>query len=228
MILVADAADRLRIGKDAMPHVALLGDSIFDNRRYTAGGPAVIDQVGALLPSGWRATLHAVDGAVLAHVPGQVERLPREATHLVLSAGGNDALHEASIFDTSVSSTAQALWHLAEIADAFEKGYRAAVTACLRRELPLAVCTIYNGCFPDPSYQRLVSVALTVFNDVILRNAIEHALSVIDLRAICSKPDDYANPIEPSSIGGEKIARAIVALVTGADAGSRVARIVAR
>jgi hypothetical protein len=33
---------------------------------------------------------------------------------------------------------------------------------------------------------------------------------VIDLRLVCTEPADYANPIEPSSGGGEKIARAIV------------------
>ena len=211
-----------------MPHVVLLGDSIFDNARYTAGGPAVIRQVCALVPSGWRASLLAVDGSVAGHVPAQTARLPRDATHLVLSAGGNDALAQASIFDTSASSTAQALWRLADIADGFDRSYRAAVVACLRPRLPLAVCTIYNGCFPDPSYQRLASGALTVFNDVILRTPIEHGLAVIDLRTICSKPDDYANPIEPSSIGGEKIARAIVSLVTGINADSPVTRVVAR
>ena len=211
-----------------MPHVVLLGDSIFDNARYTAGGPAVIHQVSALVPSGWRASLLAVDGSVAGDVPAQTARLPRDATHLVLSTGGNDALAQAPIFESSASSTAEALWRLADIADSFDKSYRAAVEACLRPGLPLAVCTIYNGCFPDPSYQRLVAVALTVFNDVILRTAIEHGLQVIDLRTICSKPEDYANRIEPSSIGGEKIARAIVALVTGANAGSPVTHIVAR
>ena len=48
----------------------------------------------------------------------------------------------------------------------------------------------------------------------ILRVAISHRLPVIDLRAICASPEDYANPIEPSSAGGAKIARAIAALAT--------------
>jgi hypothetical protein len=52
------------------------------------------------------------------------------------------------------------------------------------------------------------------------------SLPVIDLRSICNRPEDYANPIEPSSIGGEKIARAIVALVTDATPTARGARIV--
>lgn len=36
-----------------MNHLALLGDSIFDNAAYVAGAPTVIDQVNAKLPPGW-------------------------------------------------------------------------------------------------------------------------------------------------------------------------------
>jgi hypothetical protein len=32
-------------------HVVLLGDSIFDNRSYTAGAPDVITHLGSLLPA---------------------------------------------------------------------------------------------------------------------------------------------------------------------------------
>jgi hypothetical protein len=45
-----------------MAHIVLLGDSIFDNGRYTMGGPDVISQVRQLLPVGWQASLLAVDG----------------------------------------------------------------------------------------------------------------------------------------------------------------------
>jgi hypothetical protein len=44
---------------------------------------------------------------------------------------------------------------------------------------------------------------------VILRVALDHGLGIIDLRSVCDQPTDYANPIEPSSAGGAKIARAI-------------------
>jgi hypothetical protein len=46
-----------------MRHVVLLGDSIFDNKAYTSGGPDVVTQLQGILPSGWRATLGAIDGA---------------------------------------------------------------------------------------------------------------------------------------------------------------------
>lgn len=203
-----------------MPHLVLLGDSIFDNAQYTSGGPDVVSQVRNLLPSGWGASLLAVDGSTTANIPDQMQRLPKDCTHLVLSVGGNNALTEASrlgisFFGMTGEPNSKSLDSLADISDAFESQYRSAVDACLRPELPLGVCTIYNGCFPDKSYQRIASLALAIFNDVIIRVAVERGLSVIDLRSICTAPTDYANPIEPSSIGGEKIAKVIVTLVTG-------------
>jgi len=202
-----------------MPHLVLLGDSIFDNAQYTSGGPDVVSQVRHLLPSGWDASLLAIDGSTTINIPDQMQHLPKEATDLVVSVGGNNALTEASrlgisFFGMTGEPTSKALDSLADISDAFELQYRSAVDVCLRSGLPLGVCTIYNGCFPDKSYQRIASLALAIFNDVIIRVAIDRGLGVIDLRQVCSKPSDYANPIEPSSIGGEKIARAIVALVT--------------
>ena len=211
-----------------MPHVILLGDSIFDNAAYTGSGPDVISQVRKALPSGWTASLLAVDGAITTDVASQLERLPADATDLVLSIGGNDALEQEGVLNIAVSTTAHALGVIGELVGEFEKSYRSTVESCLQSGLPLTVCTIYNGCMPDPEYQRVVTTVLAVFNDAILRVAVEHGLNVIDLRAICVNPEDYANPIEPSSVGGEKIARVIVALVTGSTARSGATRIVVK
>src|SRR5215510_874596 len=69
-----------------MPHVILLGDSIFDNAAYTLGGPDVISQVREFLSAGWQASLLAVDGSTTEDVLKQLSRLPADATHLVLNA----------------------------------------------------------------------------------------------------------------------------------------------
>lgn len=199
-----------------MSHLVLLGDSLFDNAAYTAGGPDVVGQLRGLLPSGWSATLAAVDGSRASAVAGQLARLPADVTHLVLSVGGNDALLASGVLDEPVYSSADALRLLAAVVREFEGDYRAAVEACLARGLPLVVCTIYHGNLPDPDYRERAIVALALFNDAILRTAFSHGLDVIDLRAICTEPQDYANPIEPSSTGGAKIARAIAAVATAA------------
>lgn len=192
-----------------MPHLVLLGDSVIDNGAYTGGGPAVIDQVRQCLGAGWTATLRAVDGSTTADIGAQLEDLPADATHLLLSVGGNDALMRADLLDTPVDDSGEALLLLAEAAATFEQAYRAVVQDCLAPGAALVVCTIYHGNFPDEDFRRRSAVALGVFNDVIIRTAIAHALPVLDLRSICRLPDDYANPIEPSSIGGAKIAAAI-------------------
>jgi len=209
-----------------MPHLVLIGDSILDNAAYTRGGPDVVAQVRGLLAPGWEATLLAVDGSTTDHVAGQLGRLPTQATHLVLSVGGNNALRHLRILEAPVSTMAEAIAALADIASDFERRYRLVIAACLDTALPLAVCTVYNGCFDDPSFQRLASATLAMFNDAIIRVAIEHALPVIDLRFVCDTAEDYANPIEPSSVGGAKIARVIAGLVCGANTTAPATRVV--
>ena len=145
-----------------MPHLVLLGDSIFENARYTSGGPDVVSQVRSLLPVGWAASLLAVDGSMTVNIPDQVRLVPKDCTYLVLSVGGNNALVEASRlgispFGMTGEPTSKALDSLADVSSAFESEYRSAVDACLRPRLPLAVCTIYNGCFPDQSFQRIAT-----------------------------------------------------------------------
>jgi hypothetical protein len=214
---IADNAGSHRSSRPApMPHLVLLGDSIFDNAAYTDGGPDVVTQLRGLLPEGWRATLAAVDGSQAVEVAAQLAGVDATATHLVLSVGGNDALMESGLLDEPVYSSADALRLIGASVREFETRYRAAVAACLARGLPLAICTIYHGNFPDADYRERAIVALTAFNDAIIRTACAHGLDVIDLRAVCDLPQDYANPIEPSSVGGAKIARAIARVATSA------------
>jgi hypothetical protein len=200
-----------------MSQVILLGDSIFDNAAYIAGGPDVVTQMQARLPTGWKAVLRAVDGSVTRNVTRQLDGLPAEASHLIVSAGGNDALGYAEILGQSAQSTAEVLDKLAGIKDQFERDYRQMLEAVLGRRLPTALCTVYYPRFPEPILQRLAVTALAVFNDCIIREAFAAGLPLLDLRLICDEAADYANPIEPSVQGGEKIASAIVRLLAEHD-----------
>jgi hypothetical protein len=99
------------------------------------------------------------------------------------------------------------------------------VDACRRPTLPLCVCTICNGCFADPSFQRTVTTAPKILNDAILRVGFELKLPMIDLRFVCSCTADFANPIDASSMGEAKIARVIVNVVSGAKGDMSPARV---
>jgi GDSL-like Lipase/Acylhydrolase family len=200
-----------------MSHIVLLGDSIFDNAAYVAGGPDVVTQLRDHLPAGSRATLRAVDGATVSDLRRQVERMPQDATHLIVSVGGNDALGHIGVLEDRANSIAAALDRLADIRARFDAEYRTGLEHVLACGLKTALCTIYEPRFPDPHLQRLGVTGLTIFNDCILRHAFRHALPVLDLRLIYNEDQDYANAIEPSVAGGDKIARAIARLVARHD-----------
>jgi hypothetical protein len=207
-----------------MGHVVLLGDSIFDNARYVPDRPPVIEQLRRGLPAGWTATLLAEDGNVTEDVAGQLKRLPADATHLFVSAGGNDALGETSVLGEKVVSVGEALAILYGMSTEFQTKYRAMLQAVLATGKAVTVCSIYDAI---PGLAGADQVALGLFNHIILREAFLAAVSVIDLRLVCDKAEDYSplSPIEPSIIGGSKITRVIAAVATGADSGLRQSRV---
>lgn len=191
-----------------MEHVVLLGDSIFDNERYVPDRPPVIEQVRRALPPEWQATLLAVDGHVVGDVAGQMRKMPTDATHLFISAGGNDALGESLILQEAACTVADALGLLRQVHNRFRSDYREMLRTVLELGKPTTVCTIYDAI---PGLGEAERSALSLFNDVILREAFTAGLPVVDLRLVCADAADYSplSPIEPSVVGGAKIARLI-------------------
>ena len=199
-----------------MTHLVLLGDSIFDNRAYVGGGPAVIDQVRGIVPASWMVSLLAVDGDTSVQVSEQLVGLPSDCTHIVLSAGGNDAIGCLEMMGSTVSNVMGALGLLSKMLQVFDKNYSALITEVLALQKPLLVCTIYDSV---PGLVEPLRVALALFNDIILRQAIAYGVPVLDLRMICTDPEDYSveSPIEPSSHGGAKLVDRMVSVISSHD-----------
>lgn len=187
-------------------HPVLVGDSILDNAAYTDGGPDVRTQLQAL--SGGPVTLLAVDGSIVSDVADQLEAIPPGATHVVLSVGGNDAVGFSHVLEAECATVGQALDALMDQIEPFEASYRDCLEHVVALGLPTVVCTIYNGAFPEPA-GRWVRAALRMVNDSIFQAAFDHGVPVIDLRRVCTEPEDYYDPIEPNAVGGAKIASAI-------------------
>ena len=165
------------------------------------------------MPAEWKAALLAVDGDVAIDVMIQIQTLPADATHIVVSAGGNDAIGCIPLLSDPVPSVEKALSRLADIRANFRRDYKIMLNSVLSKTLPTAVCTIYDAV---PGLSREQQTALALFNEVILREASINGLPVIDLRVICDEEIDYSevSPIEPSHNGGKKIARAILDTLT--------------
>ena len=197
-------------------HVVLLGDSIFDNAAYVPGEKSVLNHVGDALPTGWKATLVAVDGASVADVHEQIELVPPDATHLFVSAGGNDALNESGILSQRVATVGEAMLLLSQAQARFRLAYMLTAAAVMRAGKPCVFCTVYDAIpgLPEPA-----RTALAAFNDVIVQAAFRNRTPLIDLRLVCDEASDYStvSEIEPSARGGAKIASVIAAVATEHD-----------
>ena len=117
--------------------------------------------------------------------------------------------------------------------ESFESDYINMLTNALSFNLPTTLCTIYHPCFnhsemermlnyiiPDVNNETLQKMAMTtlpIFNDIIFQEAVRFNLPVIDLRLIFNDKSDYANEIEPSAIGGLKMAKVIRKVVYNHD-----------
>jgi len=125
-----------------------------------------------------------------------------------LENGSGLLLHEPA------GSFAEVLFRLADIREQFRKDYREMLTLVLSRGFLTAVCTVYDSI---PGLDRVEATGL--FNDAILREAFRTGVPVIDLRLACTDTDDYSrsSPIEPSVVGGGKVARAVSRLLAGFD-----------
>lgn len=148
--------------------------------------------------------------------------MPADATHLVLSVGGNNALWSAgNLFSLQPESVREALQEVATVRNEFAAEYRSLLDELRKTAKPLAICTIYDAI---PGLDAAEIAGLCVFNDIITRSAFAVGAILIDLRLVCNEQSDYSaiSPIEPSASGGGKIARAILSAVLGESGSSKV------
>ena len=213
-----------------MKHVILAGDSIFDNGIYVKSGePDVSSQLQGLMDEGDKVSLLAVDGHVINNVEGQLRNLPNDTTHLVISVGGNNAIRILNELSRATRNIGDGFLTFHDFRESFESDYVEMLTNALSFNIPTTLCTIYHPCFnhsdmervsdymeygvKSETIQKMAMTALPIFNDVIFQEAVNFNLPVIDLRLIFNDKSDYANPIEPSAIGGQKMAKVIKKVV---------------
>jgi lysophospholipase L1-like esterase len=190
--------------------IILLGDSIIDNGEYLRSGePDVARQLETLLPQ-HTVVKRAVDGATSADVLAwQIDEVER-AEHIILSVGGNDALEHIDLLEEVIETRAKnVLVRLWSIREGFRRSYATLLDRLATTRRPVLVLTIYNPCFQghgfDAAYQQAAESAVSIINDVIQQEARRRSFEILELRTLFDDQADYANPIEPSAIGGAKL-----------------------
>lgn len=194
--------------------LALIGDSILDNAPYTGPESDTTAHLGRLLP-GWSVQRVAQDGAVMAEVQAQLGELDSRPAVAVVSIGGNDAIAHLGVLEGRNTHSTDLLEELLAISTDFGRRYEAVARAVAGRAERTVLCTIYEVQLEPPRYAELVRVPLGLLNDQIVRVASGLGLEVLDLRTVCTGPEDFVLQIEPSARGAAKIAEAIAAVVLG-------------
>lgn len=140
-----------------------------------------------------------------------------------MSAGGNDALQHIDILEAATATTAKdVLVRLCTIREEFRRTYASLLDRLATTWVSVMVPTVYNPCFDghgmDATYQQAAESAVSIFNDVIQQEAHRRSFNVLELRTLFTDHADYASPIEPSAVGGAKLATAMKAWVKASHA----------
>jgi len=199
-------------------HVVLIGDSTLDNGRYlnVAFGELSVEKQLAkrCAERGWELTVLAQDGSLLEDVLiRQIPLIPAGATHLVLSASGNNLLALLNDMVRSrftLSSMYSSIWEgLRRVADL----YRELISTLCDLGCHVAVCTVYRPNFNHMFFKSLATFSLSMHNARLTSISEEFDCSVIDLANLLEGPVDFANPLELSTRGGAKVVENVTSFV---------------
>ena len=213
--------------------IYLLGDSIIDNAPYVQKNEKdVASHLNSMYKSSPQINIYnrAVDGHTMKDLLDTQlsDEGLNEATNIVVSIGGNDLLgnlyflidamglyqgEESKVFKRTTTRNKSFEDTYFEIIKPMQQEYESVVANLSNYRAKLLLCTVYEGDLVDSDeFNDVVyssKTMLSIFNDLVYRTAQKYNAEVLELRDIFVSSEDYANPIEPSHIGGEKLAKAI-------------------
>ena len=160
-------------------------------------------------------------GGLIHAITSQSESIPEDCSHVVVSIGGNNGLEATSVlFEGMWDGGRGEVILLGERMIGLEKEYREVMTKlvakCREKKQKVILCSVYKPCFAHFDVrprQEAVDVGVVLFADLIHRVGRELGVAILDMRTVMDSVECFANPIEPSTIGGEKIARGIMEIV---------------
>ena len=125
--------------------VALLGDSIIDNKVYVGKNElSVTEHLEA--NSDFNYEMIAVDGDTTKEViDNQLEKIRANTSHIVLSIGGNDLLQKLYIMTNQTSGMVQALEIASKTVEEIKTRYEEILVHLKTLNHPVLLCTIYEG-----------------------------------------------------------------------------------
>ena len=172
--------------------IILVGDSILKNNSYVLEE----NSVEKLLSTKTDAHVYcfAVNDSIITDAQKQVNMLPQHlnepSTHIFLSIGGNDILKGID----PVSSIFRQYMDLVDL---------------IKERMDKTKIVLINLYYPtDEKYEKYYD-SIKRWNELVGAYAEDNHLKVLDASTILFKEEDFTSEIEPSVIGGEKLANEI-------------------
>jgi hypothetical protein len=206
-------------GRARYRHVVLLGDALLEAYSSIDKTPGKFED--ALLPGTRNQWKISVVSAAEVESAGPALVLPGDATHAIIFIEGNHAIEQSGLLHSRPDAYGQKLEQLSLAADEFEHTLARLIHVAQAARLVIMVCTMFAPYYKDPVRQRTACAALAVFNDRVTKRAAEARVSLIDLRLICTEPEDYDKPTQLSKSGLQKTANVIRFAMFELDAGVR-------
>lgn len=183
--------------------IILLGDSLLNNSKYVPSGESVYDLISE--KNNVTVINYAMDDSSISNVYNQLNKISIDFndsnTFIFLSVGGNDLLKSNTLSDTDLNKL-------------IEK-YNLLVNS-IESRLPFANLVLLTLFYPPDTNSNSNSNSDTItfknyykYIEIWNNNIISNHKKYIDLSALINSNDDLIENIEPSVIGGKKIASAI-------------------
>ena len=178
--------------------IILIGDSILNNSNYILlEGQSVPDLIKAEHSDTYN---FAKDGAVITDCNLQIEQIPSKNntkdTYIFVSAGGNNILNIQNNMTKEMIQT-------------FFQQYSTLIHS-LKSKFPNANIYLLNLYYPlDTRFKNLYPY-IDQWNSLLLDFSKTNNLKIIQTNKFMLNKDDFTNAVEPSIIGGPKIAKAIL------------------
>lgn len=191
-------------GEPAIRHVVLIGDGLGNLASLRAqGAGALEDKLRPGADQSWKLTILPADELIRRSRPRE---FPADATHVLISIEGNRAIANSGLLEGQPASYQEGLARLSFAADQFEDVIEGLVNIAQATRLPTVLCTMWLPRYAEPVRQRAAAAALAIFNDRILRRAVEARISIVDLRGVPTEAGDYADQTLMSRAGLQKAA----------------------
>jgi hypothetical protein len=186
--------------------IILIGDSMLNNSNYVPIKYSIPNIIKNKMKTN-NLLNFAEDGSTINDCYNQLEEISLDLdssnTNIVISSGGNDILNNNPNNANNINNpNNEFINHLFE-------NYLLFINS-VKVKFPLSQIYVLNLYYPPHLYYKTYYPLITKWNKYLEKNSYSENYKVIQTNKIITQNEDLVNYIEPSEIGGEKIAAEIV------------------